>query len=127
MSLTEKLQKSDFVFHFNGLNQLSNPAQSKVIMEKTVAHPTPSSHTAVKANTAKVATEEKEVAPLVSVPEKALGRKAALVHKKDESRPKAKKRSQKPVAVEETKRDLAEKAHRKAKTQDLVNIILKTK
>lgn len=123
MSLRELLSKNtDFHFGFSGLNREARPARSDVIMQRTVALPTPAPATEktginLHAATEKVATAEKEMAPLKTEPTKAMGRKAAVEAKKDMKRPKAEQRSEKPAPVEILIRDLsaAKKASSTAK------------
>jgi hypothetical protein len=135
MSLRDALSKQDFVFRFSGLNKLAEPAKTAVIMEKTVALPKTQTSTDKVGNvnihkaTEKVATAEKEVAPLKTEPEKALGRKGDVEAKKDESRPKARQRKEKPVTTQILIKDLSTeakptKASRKKKTQDAVKEII---
>ena len=123
MSLRELLSKNtDFHFGFSGLNREARPAKTAVVMERTVALPTPAPATEktginIHAATEKVATAEKEMAPLKTEPKKAMGRKAAVEAKKDMARPKAVQRSEKPGPVEIVIRDLsaAKKANSTAK------------
>jgi len=119
MSLRELLSKNtDFHFGFSGLNREARPARSDVIMQRTVALPTPAPATEktginIHAATEKVATAEKEMAPLKTEPKEAMGRKAAVEEKKDMKRPKAVQRSEKPGPVEIVIKDLS--AVKKAK------------
>lgn len=135
MSLKDAINKGEFVFRFSGLNKLAEPAKTAVIMEKTVA--LPQTHTAtdkvdgvnIHKTTAKVATAEKEMKELETQPEKALGRKGDLEAKKDEKRPKARQRAEKPAPTTILIKDLStgakeSKASKKKKTQDAVKEII---
>lgn len=134
MSLKDAISKGEFVFRFSGLNKLAEPAKSSVIMERNVAMP--KTHTAtdkvdgvnIHKATAKVATEEKEMEELETKPEKALGRKADVKAKKDESRPKARQRKEKPEATQILIKDLSTPAKptktKKQVTQDAVKEII---
>jgi len=135
MSLKDAINKGEFVFRFSGLNKLAEPAKSAVIMEKTVA--LPQTHTAtskvdgvnIHTMTSKIATEEKEVKELETKPEKALGRKADVEAVKDEKRPVARQRKEKPAPTQILIKDLStdakqSKATRKKKTQDSVKEII---
>ena len=137
MSLKDALSKSDFVFRFSGLNKLAEPAKTAVVMEKTVA--LPQTHTStdkvgdvnIHKATEKVATAEKEMKPLETQPTKSLGRKGDVEAKKDESRPKARQRKEKPETTQILIKDLStkpkEKKPRKSKkeqTQDAVKEII---
>jgi hypothetical protein len=119
MSLRELISKNtDFHFGFSGLNREARPAKTDVVMERTVALPTPAPATEktginLHAATETVATAEKEMAPLKTEPKKAMGRKAAVEAKKDMKRPEAKQRSEKPSPIEILIKDLS--AAKKAK------------
>lgn len=132
MSLRDSINKGEFVFRFSGLNKLAEPASSAVIMEKTVAMPKTQTATTkvdgvnIHKTTAKVATDEKEMEELETEPEKALGRKAKLVAKKDEKMPKKKDRAVKPNPTTILIRDLSTKTtvSRKKKAQESVKEII---
>jgi hypothetical protein len=119
MSLRELLSKNtDFNFRFGGLNREARPARSDVVMERTVALPTPAPATEktginICAATEKVATAEKEMTALKTEPTKAMGRKAAVEAKKDMKKLKPVQRSEKPTPVEILIKDLS--AAKKAK------------
>ena len=124
MSLRDLLTKdTDFHFGFTGLNREARPAKTSVIMEKTVALPTPAPATEktginIHAATEKVATAEKEVKPLKTEPTKALRRRAAVEEKKDEAQPKASKRTTKPSPVEIVIKDLSAKSSKRATAKE---------
>jgi hypothetical protein len=135
MSLKDAMNKGDFVFRFSGLNRLAEPAKSSAIMERNVA--LPKTHTStdkvgdvnIHRASQMLATEEKEMKPLETKPEKAMGRKAKVEAKTDEKRPQARQRKEKPSAVEILIRDLSAeakptKASRKKATQDSVKEII---
>lgn len=132
MSLRDSINKGEFVFRFSGLNKLAEPASSAVIMEKTVAMPKTQTATTkvdgvnIHKTTAKVATDEKEMEELETEPEKALGRKAKLVAKKDEKMPKKKDRAVKPNPTTILIKDLSTKTtvSRKKKAQESVKEII---
>ena len=134
MSLKDALSKSDFVFRFSGLNKLAEPAKTAVVMEKTVA--LPQTHTStdkvgdvnIHKATEKVATAEKEMKPLKTEPTKPMRRKADVEGKKDESRPKARQRTEKPETTQILIKDLSTKPKprksKKEQTQDAVKEII---
>jgi hypothetical protein len=121
MSLRDAVSKEEFVFRFSGLNKLAQPAKTAVIMENTVAKPETHSSTNkvdgvnIHKTASKVATAEKEVAELKTKPEAALGRKADVIAKKDEKRPQARQRKEKPSPTTILIKDLSTQA-RKTKT-----------
>jgi hypothetical protein len=134
MSLKDALSKSDFVFRFSGLNKLAEPAKTAVVMEKTVALPQTHTNTdkvggvCINEATEKVATAEKEMKPLKTEPKKALGRKADVEGKKDEKRPQARQRKEKPETTQILIKDLSTKPKprksKKEQTQDAVKEII---
>jgi hypothetical protein len=134
MSLKDAMNKGEFVFRFSGLNRLAEPAKASVIMERNVAMPktetatTKVSDVNIHQATNKVSTEEKEMEPLETKPEKAMGRKAKVEAKADEKRPKPRQRKEKPEATQILIKDLSEKPKprktKKQETQDAVKEII---
>jgi hypothetical protein len=135
MSLKDAINKGEFVFRFSGLNKLAQPARTDVIMEKNVAMPETHTNTdkvggvCINEATEKVATVEKEVAPLKTEPKKAMGRKAKVEAKADEKRPKARQRAEKPSPTTILIKDLSEKPKKpkkskKEQTQEAVKEII---
>ena len=134
MSLKDAMNKGEFVFRFSGLNRLAEPVKSSVIMEKTVALPKTQTSTdkvgdvCINKATEKISTEEKEMKPLETKPEKAMGRKADVEAKKDKKRPQARQRAEKPTPTTILIKDLSEKPKprksKKQETQDAVKEII---